>query len=69
MAYPESKGLYPIQIQADNTDATDVVRTVVMCHVFDVQSETMLYVALSKTYLHVVSWDVNGNKIYEYDNR
>lgn len=59
---------YPVQIQADNQDAKDST-VPCMCHVFDVQGETMLYQALSKQYLHVVAWDANGNVVYEYDNR
>ena len=61
--------LYPIQIQADNQDAEDGTHVTVMVHVFDVSSENNMYVLLSKQYLHVVSWDVNANEVYRYDNR
>lgn len=60
--------MYPVQIQADKTDARDAF-VVVMCHVFDVRSETMVFEALSRQYLHVVSWDSSGNELREYDNR
>lgn len=59
---------FPVQIQADNQDANDS-HCVCMCHVFDVRDEVCLLTALSKQYLHVIAWDANGEKVYEYDNR
>jgi len=60
--------LYPVQIQASNNNAEDA-HNVVMTHVFDIASEIQVFQALSKAFLHVVSWDAEGDKINEYDNR
>lgn len=61
--------IYPTQIQADNQNAEDGQFVSCMVHVFDIRSEITAFEALSKVYLHVVSWDVNGSKVREYDNR
>lgn len=59
---------YPVQIQADNSDAKgDNVPC--MCHVFNSAGEVTLYQALAKQYLHVVAWDAYGHLVHEYDNR
>ena len=63
-----AENLYPIQVQADNINAAES-NALIMCQVFDVMSETGIYNALSKAYLHVIAWDKNGIEIYQYDNR
>ena len=60
--------LYPVQIQADNQDANDS-HAVALCHVFDIQGELTIINALCKQYMHVISWDAQGEKLSEYDNR
>jgi hypothetical protein len=61
-------GGYPVQIQADNSDAADSM-VACMCHVFDVNGLITVRDALQKQYLHVVAWDVDGNQVSLYDNR
>lgn len=63
-----ASSIYPVQIQADNQDANDS-HCVCMCHVFDVKAEITIINALQKQYKHVISWDNEGNKLHEYDNR
>ena len=60
--------MYPVQIQADNIEANESM-AIVMCHVFDIRGEIMVFEALTSKYLHVIAWDNHGNKIREYDNR
>lgn len=64
MAFPE----YPVQIQADNTDAEDS-QIDCMCRVIDQRGLVTVFEALCKQYLHVVAWDCDGNRAKEYDNR
>lgn len=59
---------YPVQIQADNAEANDS-QVACMCHVFDRDGLITLREALQKQYLHVIAWDCDGNKAFEYDNR
>ena len=60
--------IYPVQIQADNIDANDSM-VPCMCHVFDIKGEITIMAALQKQYLHVIAWNVKGEKLGEYDNR
>lgn len=69
MILPEIKRvLYPMQIQASNTNAADAFN-VVMLHVFDITSEIRVFDAMTKEFLHVISYDSEGDVVREYDNR
>ena len=59
---------YPVQIQADNSDAgeSDVV---CMCHAFDQAGYVTVFGALARAYLHVIAWSAEGEKLREFDNR
>lgn len=59
---------YPVQFQGDNNDANDS-RASCMCHAFDVNSEIALQRIMSREYLHVISWDADGEVLFTYDNR
>lgn len=61
-------GGYPVQIQADDSNAADSM-VACMCHVFDVNGLITIRDALRKQYLHVIAWDVDGNQVSLYDNR
>lgn len=63
-----TENFYPVQIQASNSDANDS-RVACMCHVFDIAGEVTVFNALTKAYLHVMTWDKNGRLLQEYDNR
>ncbi len=59
---------WPVQIQGDDTNANDSMCSC-MVHVFDKQSETNVFTALSKMYLHVIAYNTDGKVILTYDNR
>lgn len=59
---------YPVQIQFDNYEANDSVGAC-MCQVFDLASLNKLEGYLPKCWAHVIAWDADAKKIFEYDRR
>ena len=53
---------YPVQIQADNSEAGEST-VACMCHVFDQAGYVTVFGALARTYLHVIAWDAEIEKL------